>query len=394
MKRTIYLIAAILITNLSMSQTQCVWCNNNTVDSIKFASAIGSENISTGLNSFAGGSNCHVLGDYSFALGLNDTAFNECSIALGKYSAASGITAFASGYSSKAYGDYSTALGTGAQALGYRSVALGTTAVSEKINSFTFGTQVKSSANYSFVMGVGQNLNYLVNTVPYSLMIGFGSINPTFFLSPSPGTDKTGKIGIGNITEPEAKLHIKADDDEDASLFLQPTGTGYFGKLMVGDESHTIKAKSGENLEFKTETGKNFVFKNGSIFIEDSFSGLILKSPDGQCWKGTIDDNGSFAFESIDCNLITGENKFPVAQHQTARVFPNPAGNKLYIEIPADMQQAFVALYNEQGILLYRKELHGGKNPVSLRKMPRGVLVVKVFNGAGELLSTEKVLHA
>ncbi len=49
-----------------------------------------------------------------------------------------------------------------------------------------------------------------------------------------------------------------------------------------------------QNLEFKTETDKDFVFTNGSTFIKDAFEGLILKSPDGQCWKGTADNNGSF----------------------------------------------------------------------------------------------------
>ncbi|RLD56471.1 MAG: hypothetical protein DRJ05_11265, partial [Bacteroidetes bacterium] len=233
----------------------------------------------------------------------------------------------------------------------------------------------------------------LVNRVPKSFIIGLSSTLPTFFVGPSDGQFKTGKIGIGNITAPEAKLHIKADNDENASIFLQPTGSSYHGKLLLGDENHTISSKTGENLEFKTETEKDFVFKNGSIFIEDSFEGLVLKSPDGQCWKGTIDDNGSFAFESIDCNLITDNDKTKDMQLQTVRIFPNPAGKKLNIEIPMDLQQAYVAIYNEQGILLQQKEIHGGNNPISLKKMAHGVLVVKVVNAAGEVISVEKVLH-
>ncbi|MCD4698310.1 MAG: T9SS type A sorting domain-containing protein, partial [Bacteroidales bacterium] len=178
----------------------------------------------------------------------------------------------------------------------------------------------------------------------------------------------------------------------------------------LGDTAHSIIAKPGSDLIFHTSTNNNFVFNNGNvgigsenpdaklqvngdIFIDDQFSGLILKSPDGQCWKGTVDDNGSFAFESIDCNMITGENKTPVVQPQTARIFPNPAGNKLSIELPIEIVQAFVALYNEQGILLRRKKLHGGNNSISLKRLPYGVLVVKVFNISGELLSSEKVIH-
>ncbi|OQX74519.1 MAG: hypothetical protein B6D61_11555 [Bacteroidetes bacterium 4484_249] len=132
---------------------------------------------------------------------------------------------------------------------------------------------------------------------------------------------------------------------------------------------------------------------NGNVFIDDSFSGLILKSPDGQCWKGTIDNTGTFAFESIDCDLITGENKPPVQQQQKVDIFPNPAGNKLNIQLPAEIESAYIAIYNEQGVLIQKREMSAGNNTVSLKKLPKGVLVVKVSGAKGELLATEKVLH-
>jgi len=45
------------------------------------------------------------------------------------------------------------------------------------------------------------------------MMIGFKSNLPTFFVGESSGVNRTGKIGIGNVTSPAAKLHIKADDN-------------------------------------------------------------------------------------------------------------------------------------------------------------------------------------
>lgn len=39
----------------------------------------------------------------------------------------------------------------------------------------------------------------------------------------------------------------------------------------------------------------------GDVYLEDINSGIIMKSPDGQCWKITINNDGSLNTESIEC---------------------------------------------------------------------------------------------
>lgn len=39
---------------------------------------------------------------------------------------------------------------------------------------------------------------------------------------------------------------------------------------------------------------------NGDINIEDIGSGIIMKSPNGKCWRVTIDDNGNFVSSPIE----------------------------------------------------------------------------------------------
>ncbi len=68
-----------------------------------------------------------------------------------------------------------------------------------------------------------QNHERLINTIGNSLMIGFNSIYPTLFIDKSPSKFRTGKVGIGNVTKPEAKLHILADHGENAGLFVEQT---------------------------------------------------------------------------------------------------------------------------------------------------------------------------
>ncbi len=357
----------LLLSNQNIS-AQCTQCDNTTAPSGEYASEIGQNTTASGENSFAGG--------------INTTA---------------------EGYTSFAFGHWT-------HALGHHSFAIGLHAKSLIYGSFAIGKYCTTSANNTFVIGSGlDTVNVLNNNISRSLMIGFSSDKPTFFVGESWGVGNTGRVGIGNATDPQAKLHIKGDENEDADILLEP-GTLKYARIKFGSLENRIDARGMLDLNFYTAS--DFVFwdgnvgvgtynprtklqiKGGDIFIEDQFAGLILKSPDGQCWKGTIDDNGSFTFESIDCNLVTGSNEDSgISQQQTARIFPNPAGNKLYVDIPVGMQQTYVALYNEQGVLLQSKDVQAGRNTISLKKIPAGVLIVKVYGDSGELLSTEKIMH-
>ncbi len=178
--------------------------------------------------------------------------------AIGTNTIASGHSSFASGFGTQATYQYTTAIG-------FYSFATQTAAVS-------IGSMVKATFDRAIVIGSGADYStgkYLINPRPRSLMIGFNSINPTIFVSESPSNanfDRTGLVGIGNITQPTAKLHIKADDNEDASLKLDATGTGKYGIINFTAE-HSIKAKANDNLTFATQIGKNFVFLNGNMGV-------------------------------------------------------------------------------------------------------------------------------
>lgn len=40
---------------------------------------------------------------------------------------------------------------------------------------------------------------------------------------------------------------------------------------------------------------------DGDVYIEDIQHGIIMKSPNGKCWKITIDDSGNFVKNQVDC---------------------------------------------------------------------------------------------
>ena len=394
MKRTIYLIAAILITNMSMSQTQCVWCNNNTVDSSKFASAIGSENISTGLNSFAGGFQSEATGDYSFAFGDSALSTSLSSIALGT--------------GAEANGWYSVAIGRNCKAIDGAAFALGYNNIAQVESSYLFGEYLKSAAGGSVTIGMGAGIGegYLKNYIAYSLMVGFYSDIPTFFVGGSSGIGTTGKIGIGNITEPEAKLHILGDaglfNDEDASLFIQSSGN-YYSTIWLGDTDHSIMAKPGSDITFHTSTGNNFIFENGNVGVgvsnadtkievggkiksSGSNSALILESPDGTEWEITIDNSGNLSATQIIA-------VFEAGSQNDIYVYPNPTENKVTIDLKtSEIKNVNIELFDLSGKIVFMKFYRTNMINLDLNDFESGTYILKLKDENGNIVRTEKII--
>lgn len=147
-------------------------------------------------------------GNFSTAMGLLTSAAGEGSTAIGNeaYAAGNSSTAmgrhtYAGGYGSLASGSYSLAYGDGA-------VAIGNNARADGFASAAIGSEVNAWANYSIVLGQGLGcLAPLDNDTPSSLMVGFNSDIPTFFVGPSAGVGTTGNVGIAT-TAPVEKLEV------------------------------------------------------------------------------------------------------------------------------------------------------------------------------------------
>ncbi len=214
----IIIVFVLTANNLNLS-AQCVQCSGTSTPG-ETASAIGINNIASDKASFAGGIDSEAVNKYSFAFGDSAKAWSRNSIALGKQ-----VSVF---------GAY----------------------------SFGVGENVGTNSTSSMVIGKGYNDdNPLINSEGYSLMVGFNSTKPTFLVSRAiGGIDKTGKIGIGNITEPLAKLHIKADTNEVAAMLIEPNSwIGANGaEIRFGNVNNAVRGQNLQGLIFRTE--KNYLF--------------------------------------------------------------------------------------------------------------------------------------
>jgi hypothetical protein len=229
---------------------------DGTTASGDYSTAMGYSNFATAIASAAFGSGSTASGDYSTAMGNTSTASGWASTAMGystasqtyatamgystasgthstamgnatasgNYSTAMGFGTTASGYASTAMGkgtaasgDYSTAMGSGTTAYGQYSTAMGNSTLATGVSSTAMGALVTAgSSGYNMALGCGVDYsNHLVNNTAFSLMVGFNSTVPTFFVGPSSGAGTTGQVGIATSDpDPETKLHIRADSDD------------------------------------------------------------------------------------------------------------------------------------------------------------------------------------
>ena len=116
--------------------------------------------------------------------------------------------------------------------------------------------------------------------------------------------------------------------------------------------------------------------KSGDIYIEDIDRGIIMKSPDGTCWRGTLNDQGQLIFQALiecpeDAAISIKENtpnKLDISIH------PNPAKNIIEIEIPEIGSKSIAfKLVDENGRVLKSLNITGIKTTVNIADLVPGL---------------------
>jgi len=192
---------------------------------------------------------------------------------IGENNSAYGLNSFVGGMNSTA-GDatnpvnsqLSFAFGYNAHAAGKFSIAMGNSVTASKLNSIAIGSYVKANNQRSIAIGCGVSAENPLQINTKGIIMGVESYYPTFTITA--GFDEvTGRIGIGNIAEPQAKLHIKADSyasGEDADILLEPTVTGKKAIIKFRNTDNQISVGVNNIMNF---TASGFKFNTGKVGI-------------------------------------------------------------------------------------------------------------------------------
>ena len=145
-------------------------------------------------------------------------------------------------------------------------------------------------------------------------------------------TTQLGLIGIGTSAPSElvtirSKTYSKVNNSMEFSLAINRVNTET-QSLMLGTDQDLNAVVAGNNIgirfgryfgnddsfheHFRTTQLGNFgigtndpksklQIKDGDIYIEDVNSGIILTSPDENCWRMTVDNTGNPIFSPINC---------------------------------------------------------------------------------------------
>lgn len=346
------------------------------------------ENGNMGIGTAEPEAKLHVQGNFKLGSDIGDVGEN--SFAGGEGSSASGTNSFAFGENVKASGTDAVAIGFWSEATQDKSFALGFQNLSYTAFSYLFGQWLKSTTSSNITIGFGAGQSPLINNKHRSLMMGMNSDVPSFFISSSDGAGTTGKIGIGNMTDPQAKLHIKADNNEDASLKLETSGEDQFSSLQFS-ENHEIKTRPEDNFHFSTQAETDFVFHQGNIFIEDIQKGVIMRSPDGQCWLGKVNNQGMLAFEQTTCPEEQTSQSETMAPASQLKVYPNPATGYVEVHTGTISGKLALSLMDANGKQLREQQAQSGKNILNLDGLPSGAYIL-VLKQDGKLLESTKLM--
>lgn len=298
--------------------------NNGTNTLGGTSSSSGNSNTVSGAYSFSNGQSNNVTGGYSSALGLSNTVAGYYSNALGYNNNVSGHYSFAApssaraqntasvglGYYADANANYAIAIGNRAKSTGASAVSIGYYSEATGLYSHTLGAYTKTSADYSMVIGSGINsATKLNNSTNNTLMIGFNSTIPTFFVGTSAGAGTTGKVGVatstpdwaldveGNVSTNNYDIYLRGGTDVNHGLGWYGSGKlfgttnpdgpvlyGYGGGalgIMAGGAQSVLTWTSAGNVGIGTDNTQGYKLAvKGSMIAEEVVVKLYATWPD------------------------------------------------------------------------------------------------------------------
>ena len=132
----------------------------------------------------------------------------------------------------------------------------------------------------------------------------------------------------------------------------------------------------------------------GDLYISDIDRGIIMKSPDGNCWKGTLDNEGVLNFLQIVCPELITENNFPQDLNlNDISVFPNPAENYISVKFDEKKNKKLRYTINDvNGRLILKGIVRLTNEKINLSHLINGIYFLSIIDKKGNMLTSEKII--
>ena len=150
-----------------------------------------------------------------------------------------------------------------------------------------------------------------------NVVIGQKSIAPydkLFVLSDESESNASNIVLLNKNADTQSRMVISNDAFNSMVFGLNSSNSQFGGNegflWYFNNFDFKIGVGAAERMRFKpdgkigigtTSPGSQLQVTGGDIFIEDVNSGVIMKSPDGNCWRLTVNNDGTPNFTSITC---------------------------------------------------------------------------------------------
>lgn len=106
-------------------------------------------------------------------------------------------------------------------------------------------------------------------------------------------------------------------------------------------------------------------------------------------WNTVMDGNGCVESDTIEISILTGfENKIK----KNIKVFPNPAKDFLWVDIPYSSNHLYYSFSNMKGNLIKEGVFKPGKNSISLSNLPNASYQLLITTEEGLIVKKAHII--
>lgn len=218
-------------------------------------------------------------------------------------------------------------------------------------------------------------------------------------------------IGIGYLGDGHAGLFIDGVDGDF-------TGMDYCSLIQFNDLSLELSNKSNSQIDFGVggdyfspshikmsilhsgyvgigtkDPKAKLQIADGDIYISDINNGIIMKSPNGKCWKGTISNSGILQFSEITCPELTVSINPTSKILNDIKIYPNPTENQVEINIENQENVTYqLHILDVKGSVLKSLEINQTQTKININDFQSGIYLFKLFDSNGNKIFSKKII--